>query len=67
MQTAVLKDDVMRADGATFRMGSRFTIVREYPVNQETEICYALGREDGTIIIPCITSDLIDIEPDRAS
>lgn len=62
MRTAVLKDDLMRADGATFRMGTRFCVLREYLVNRQTQTCYALGREDGTILLPCVDPEHIDIE-----
>lgn len=53
MKAVRLRNDLMRADGAKFRAGSIFYVVREFDVNQGREQRLCLGYRNGDVVIPC--------------
>lgn len=61
MQTATLKETVMRPDGGVFRKGSRFLLLRRFWVNRQTEECFALGYADGRVILPWVDPEIVTL------
>lgn len=61
-RTVTLTTDVMRVDGAVFRAGEEFTIVREYlttGLGDRDRVTFALAAHDGVIVLPCVPSGML--------
>ena len=66
MQTATLKETLIRVDGASFREGTKFVVLRRFKVNRETQDCLALGHADGTVVLPWVDPESVEISDDAS-
>lgn len=60
MKPVRLRTELMRADGATFRVGTVLYVAREYAVDQGRATRLCLAYANGNIALPCCPPECVE-------